>query len=165
MAQDGVPINVFLTEFGRSMVEAQAKLNADTLERPPGPDGMRTTIAISETEIDLKMLFEDDGSGVNIRPVSAGTARLADLNPGVLSGLRARLVAVPNEEVRPPTRKLSDVRDEVLSRPDIRRLREVFGELQVETAYISSARRWIVDVKEPTGQTLRSMQIPDLSPS
>lgn len=161
MAKDKIRIDALLSEFGKSMLEAQAQINAEVLERPVGLEGLQTGIAISETEIDLKMVFDEDSSGVNIRPVSAGETRLADLNPGVLSGLRARLVAVPNEETRPPTRKQSEVRDQVLSRPDITRLQDIFGELQVETTYVGAARRWIVDVKEPKGQTLRRIQIDD----
>ncbi|MEQ8753009.1 MAG: hypothetical protein RID09_05735 [Coleofasciculus sp. G1-WW12-02] len=161
MANDKMRIDAFLSEFGKSMIQAQAQINAEVLEHPVGFEGLQTGIAISETEIDLKMVFDEDSSGVNIRPVSAGEARLADLNPGVLSGLRARLVAVPNEEIRPPVRKPSDIREQVLSRPDITRLQDVFGELQVEPTYVGAARRWIVDVKEPRGQTLRSIQISD----
>lgn len=161
MAEDAIRVDALLGEIGRSMLEAQAKINTEALELPPGPEGLRTGVAISETEIDVKMVFEDDGSGVNIRPVAAGAARLADLDPGAFSSIRARLVAVPDEEARPPTRGPADVRREVLSRPDISRLRDIFGRLQVEATYVGATRRWIVDVKEPGGAILRSVQIPD----
>lgn len=163
MAEDTIRIDVLLHELGKSMLEAQGQINAEVLGIPPGPEGLRTSVTISETEIDVKMVFEEDSSGVNIRPVSAGAARLADLDPGVLSSIRARLIAVPDEEVRPPVRKRRDVLDEVVSRPDIDRLRNIFGELRFEATYVSPARRWIVDVKEPKGETLRSIQIPDVS--
>jgi len=161
MAEDTIRVDVLLRGLGRSMLEAQTQINTDALEQPPGPEGLRTGVAISETEIDVKMVFEDDGTGVNVRPVTAGAARLVDLDPGVLSGIRARLVAVPDEEARPPTRSPADVREEVLSRPDIARLQEIFGALQVETVYVGAVQRWVVDVKEPEGAILRSVQIPD----
>jgi hypothetical protein len=161
MTEDAIRVDVLLRGLGRSILEAQTQINGDMLEQPPGPEGLRTGVAIGETEIDVKMVFEDDGSGVNIRPVTAGAARLAELDPGVLSGIRARLVAVPDEEARPPTRSPADVREEVLSRPDISRLQDVFGQLQVETTYVGAAQRWIVDVKEPGGAILRSVQILD----
>jgi hypothetical protein len=161
MADDTIRVDVLLRGLGRSMLEAQTQINTDALEQPPGPEGLRTGVAISETEIDVKMVFEDDGTGVNVRPVTAGAARLADLDPGVLSGIRARMVAVPDEEARPPTRSPANVREEVLSRPDIARLQDIFGELQVETTYVGAVQRWVVDVKEPGGAILRSIQIPD----
>ena len=161
MAEDTIRVDVLLGAIGSSILEAQNRINTDALERPPSPEGLRTGVAISETEIDVKMVFEDDGSGVNVRPVTAGATRLADLDPGVLSGIRARLVAVPDEEARPPARSPTDVRQEVLARPDIGRLQDVFGRLQVETTYVGAVRRWIVDVKEPGGAILRSVQISD----
>ena len=161
MAEGAVRVDALLGELGRSMLDAQAKINADALETPPGPEGLRTGVAISETEIEVKMVFEDGGSGANVRPVTAGASRLAELDPGVLSSVRARLVAVPEEEARPPSRPSEEVREEVLGRPDIGRLKEVFGRLQVETTYVGAGRRWIVDVKEPGGAILRSVQVPD----
>lgn len=161
MAEDTIRVDVLLRGVGQSMLEAQTQLNTAALEQPPGPEGLRTGVAISETEIDVKMVFEDDGSGVNVRPVTAGAARLSELDPGVLSGIRARLVAVADEEARPPSRSPADVRQEVLSSPDIIRLQEIFGELQVETTYVGAVQRWIVDVKEPGGAILRSVQITD----
>jgi len=161
MAEDTIRVDLLLRGLGQSMLEAQTQLNTAALEQPPGPEGLRTGVAISETEIDVKMVFEDDGSGVNVRPVTAGATRLAELDPRVLSGIRARLVAVADEEARPPTLSPADVREQVLSNPDITRLQDIFGGLQVETTYVGAVQRWIVDVKEPGGAILRSVQIPD----
>jgi hypothetical protein len=161
MADDAIRVDLLLQGIGQSMLAAQTQLNTDALAQPPGPEGLRTNVAISETEIDVKMVFEDDGSGVNIRPVAAGATQLAELDPGVLSGIRARLVAVADEEARPPTLSANDVREQVLARDDISRLQNIFGGLQVETTYVGSAQRWIVDVKEPGGAILRSIQISD----
>lgn len=161
MAEGAIGVDALLGKIGTSILDAQAQINANAQERTPGPEGLRTGVAISETEIEVKMVFEDDGSGANVRLMSAGAAQLADLDPGALSSIRARLVAVPDEEPRPPTRGSADVREEVFSRPDIDRLRGVFGRLQVETTYVGAAGRWIVDVKEPGGAILRSIQIPD----
>ncbi|MCH8338393.1 MAG: hypothetical protein IH858_06065 [Chloroflexi bacterium] len=147
MKVDTVRIDALLRELGKSMLEAQTQINRDVTDRRPGPEGLRIGVTISETEIDVKMVFEDDSSGGAIRLVSAGAARLADLDPGVLSSIRARLLAVPEEEVRPPVRKMADVVDEVFARRDVRRLRNIFGELLAETAYVSAAGRWIVDIK------------------
>ncbi len=162
MAKNTIRIDVLLREFGKSMLEAQAQLNATALEHPPDTEGLQIGVAISETEIDVKMIFEEDDSGVNIRLVSAGAARIADLDPGAFSSIHARLVAVPDEEVRPPTRKPPDIRAEVLDRPDIQRLKNIFGALTIETTYVNATGRWLVDVKEPEGMTLRSIQISDV---
>jgi hypothetical protein len=161
MAEDAIRVDLLLQGIGQSMLAAQTQLNTDALAQPPGPEGLRTNVAISETEIDVKMVFEDDGSGVNVRPVAAGATQLAELDPGVLSGIRARLVAVADEEARPPTLNANEVREQVLARDDMTRLQGIFGELQVETTYVGSAQRWIVDVKEPGGAILRSIQISD----
>ena len=74
MAEGAVRVDALLGEIGRSMLDAQAKINADALETPPGPEGLRTGVAISETEIEVKMVFEDGGSGANVRPVTARTS-------------------------------------------------------------------------------------------
>lgn len=153
-----------LGEVGSAIVTAQSRLLKSAQENPSPVAGVPSSFAISETEIEVKMVFEEDGGATAIRPVTAGSSRLQDLNPGVLSTLRAKILAVPDEEPARPKRTPSDIRDGILRRPDIGRLRKIFGELTVETRFVASAGRWLADVVEPGGKTLRSFQIADEAP-
>ncbi len=154
-------VTTLLGEFGTAILDAQNTLISRAAERVAKSD-LRTLVSIGESEIEVKMLFEEASGATAVKPVSAGKSRLADLPSGAFSTLRARFVTVPDETPRPPVRKPSDIRDEVLGRPDLSRLRKIFGELEVRTTYVSAAERWIVDVAEPGGQILRSLQVPDV---
>lgn len=150
-----------LGEFGKALVAAQNRILKEAKENPSPLDGLRTAFTLSETELEMKMIFQEDGGATAIRPVSTGQSRLQDLNPGVVSSLRAKIVLVPEEEAAAPKKDPGQIRDAVLKRPDIQRLRKVFGELTVNASFVAPARRWVVDVVEPGGLTLRSLQIDD----
>ncbi|HBY60854.1 MAG TPA: hypothetical protein DEH78_13610, partial [Solibacterales bacterium] len=122
--------------------------------------GLRTAVSISEAEIEVKMLFSDEGSAA-IQPVRAGQSRLNELNPGILSTLRARLVAVPDEELKPPARKPSEIVDSIRKRADIARLATIVGGVEVDPQFIPSANKWLVDVRDSNGKVLRSLQLSD----
>lgn len=162
MTSNKINLNDLLSEFGKSMVQAQTQIDAATLEQSAGSRNPQTGIAISELEVDVKMVIDgDNANGFNIRPVSGDVTQLEKVNPGVFSSVRARLLAVPDEEVRPPVRQPSKIKEEVLARPDVARLQEIFGKLDVDVAYVGAKSRWLVDVKEPAGTTIRSFQIED----
>ncbi|MEQ9548260.1 MAG: hypothetical protein RIM23_01380 [Coleofasciculus sp. G3-WIS-01] len=40
MAKDKMRIDAFLSEFGKSMIQAQAQINAEVLEHPVGFEGL-----------------------------------------------------------------------------------------------------------------------------
>ena len=163
-----IRIEDLLQDVGQSVLSAQAGLDRASLEQPASSGVARTTVAIAETELELKLLFEEDPrlkEGVSIRPVSASMSRESELDPGLLSTLRARIVAVPEEQQRQPQRKPSDIRGEIAKRPDMVRLTRIVGPLDVRTTYIAGAKRWLVDVVEPGGQTVRSFQVDDGNPT
>lgn len=163
-----IRIENLLQDVGQSVLSAQAGLDRALLEQPAGSGAARTGVAIAETELEVKLLFEEDPrlkEGVSIRPVSASVSRTTDLDPAMLSTLRARIVAVPEEQPRPPRRKPSDIQAEIAKRPDVSRLSKIVGPLDVRTTYIAGAKRWLVDVVEPGGQTVRSFQVDDGNPT
>jgi len=147
--------------FGQAIVAAQSRILKAAQENPSPLDGLRTAFSISETEIELKLIFDEQGGVTAIRPVSAGSSRLQDLDPGVLSTLRAKILVVPDDEPATPKTNPRKIIDDVLKRPDLRRLAAVFGELTVNASFVPSAWRWLVDVVEPGGLKLRSLQIDD----
>lgn len=156
-------INSLLSEFGQSVLQAQRQINAAALEQSAGSNNLQTGLAVSEIEVDLKMVIDEDDNGeVNILPISGDLDKLSSVNTGALSSIRARFLTIPDEEVRPPARKPSEVKDEVLAKPDVSRLKDIFGDLDVDVSYVSTKNRWLVDVKDPVNKkTLRSLQLDD----
>ncbi len=150
-----------LVGFGQAIVAAQSRILKAAQETPSPPDSLRTAFSISETELELKLIFDEQGGATGIKPVSAGASRLQDLDPGVLSTLKAKILVVPDETPAAPKTNPGKISDDVLKRPDIQRLAAVFGDLTVTTSFVPSAQRWIVDVVEPGGLKLRSLQIDD----
>lgn len=169
MASKGsIRLDGLLQNVGQSLVDAQVQIDKAVLEQAAGAGGMRTAVAIAETEIEVKMVFDDDpqpASGVVIRPVSSVLSRDSGLKAEAVSTLKAKLVAVPDEQSRPPVKRPSDIRDAVLKSPDLARLARIVGPLDVRTTYVAGARRWLVDVLEPGGQTVRSVQVDDGNPA
>jgi hypothetical protein len=150
-----------LVGFGEAIVAAQSRILKSAKEAPSQLDGLQTSFSISETEVELKLVFDEQGGVTAIRPVSSGASRMQDINPGVLSTLKAKILVVPDEVQAATNKTPGKIRDDVLKRPDIRRLAGIFGDLAVTTSFVPSARRWIVDVVEPGGLMLRSLQIDD----
>lgn len=151
-----------LAGFGQAIVTAQNRILKAAQEAPVPLDGLQTTFSISETELELKMIFDEQGGVTGIKPVSTGSSRLQDLDPGVLSTLKAKILIMPDDAApAAPKTNPGKIRGDVLKRPDIQRLAGVFGDLTVTANFVPSAQRWIVDVVEPGGLLLRSMQIDD----
>jgi len=150
-----------LVGFGEAIVAAQNRILKTAQQNPSPLDDLRTAFSISETELELKLIFDEQGGATGIKPVSAGASRLQDLNPGVLSTLKAKILVVPDDSPAAPKTNPGKIRGDVLKRPDIQRLATAFGDLTVTASFVPSARRWIVDVVEPGGLTLRSLQIDD----
>lgn len=153
-----IKVEDLLGEFGQAIHSAQLRLNRQNQERPSGAAGLPTTLSISETDLEVKMLFEEKQGGAVVRPVSRADAGSP---AAAFSTLRAKIVAVADEDVPLPRRTPSDIRDEVVKRPDIARLAKIFGELDVKTTFVPGAARWVVDVAEPSGAVLRSIQVDD----
>lgn len=150
-----------LVGFGEAIVAAQSRILKTAQQNPSPLDGLRTAFSISETELELKLIFDEQGGVTSIKPVSAGASRLQDLDPGVLSTLKAKILVVPDDAPAAPKTNPAKISGDVLKRPDIQRLAAVFGDLTVTTSFVPSARRWIVDVVEPGGLMLRSLQMDD----
>lgn len=151
-----------LSGFGESVLQAQTQINTSTLEQSAGGNNLQTNLAVAEIEVDLKMMVEEDEDGkVNIVPISGDVDKVGALNAGALSSIKAKFVTVPDEEVRSPTLKVSEVKAMALEQPRVDRLKDIFGDLQVDVAYVAGKKRWLVDIKEPSGTTLRSIQFDD----
>jgi hypothetical protein len=157
---DPIGLEDLLAGFGRAIVEAQGRILKASIENPTVVEGARTAFAISETELEVKVVFDDKGGGA-LHPLTMTSGRLNDLNPGALSTLRAKILAIPDEEPRRPKKTVPDVVKGIRERADLKRLEEIFGTLEVRADYIPASSRWVVDVVEPGGLTLRSLQIPD----
>ncbi len=153
-----IKVEDLLGEIGQAIHSAQLRLNRQSQEQPPGATGLPTTLSISETDLEVKMLFEEKQGGAVVRPVSRANA---DTPAAAFSTLRAKIVAVAEEDVRQPQRTPSDVREEIIKRPDIARLAKIFGNVQVTATFVPDAARWLVDVTEPSGAVLRSIQLED----
>ena len=158
---DPMLVEELLGEFGRAIVTAQNRILKTALENPSPAEGLRTAFSISETEIEVKLAFEEQGGTMAIRPVTASQSRAQAVNADALSTLKVKILAVPDESPKSPKKKPSDIVKEVLKRPDLQRLQKVFGGLDVQADFVPSAGRWIVDVLEPGGLTVRSLQIAD----
>ena len=158
-------VEEFLSEFGKALVAAQDQILRAALEKPSPIEGMRTAFSISETELEVKFVFEEEAAGTVIRPVTSSMSRSQGLNSGALSTLKARILVVPDESAKTPNRAPSDVEKEIRQRPDLLRLQRVFGNLAVKAEFVPSAGRWIVDVVEPGGLTVRSLQVADSRPA
>src|SRR6266404_5111084 len=120
-----------LGAFGTAIVSAQSQILQAAKDSPSPMEGLQTAFTISETEIEVRLIFDEQGGATAVKPVSAGASRLQDLNPGVLSTLRAKLLVVPGEEAAAPKSTPGKVGDQVLKRPDVQRLAEIFGDLRV----------------------------------
>jgi len=153
-----IKVEDLLGAVGQAIHSAQLRLNRQSQEQPSGSTGLPTTLSISETDLEVKMLFEESADGPVVRPASRANA---DTHAAAFSTLRAKIVAVADEDVRQPQRTPSDVRAEVVNRPDIARLAKIFGNLQVTATFVPNAARWLVDVTEPSGAVLRSIQLED----
>jgi hypothetical protein len=154
-------VDELLAEFGRALVTAQNSIHKAALESPSPATELRTAFSISETEIEVKLAFEEDGGIVAMRPVTATQSRAQGFDAGALSTLRAKILAVPDETPKSPTRKPSDIVRDIKQRPDLQRLQRVFGDLDVKADFVPSAGLWLVDVVEPGGLTVRSLRVAD----
>ncbi len=154
-------VKELLGEFGKAIVGAQNQILRAALDQPAPLEGMRTAFSITETELEVKLVFEEDAGTTVVRPVTASMSRSQGFNSGAVSTLKARILVVPDESPKAPTQRPSDIEKEVRQRPDLQRLQRVFGSLEVKTEFVPSANRWIVDVVEPGGLTVRSLQIAD----
>ena len=151
-----------LGAFGQAIITAQNQIRRAAHDSSAPIDGARMAFAISETELELKLVFDEAGGVTAIKPVAAGASRLQHLDPGVVSTLRAKILVVPEDEATAaPRTPPGKIRDDVVKRPDIQRLQSIFGELTVVPSFVASVQRWIVDVLAPGGLKLRSFQIDD----
>lgn len=142
---------------GESVLNAQTRIEAARMDQAAGPDGTRIGVLLSEVDLDVKFVAENSSDGLALRPVGSGD-RIAE---NMVSNVRARLVVAPEEEDQPPQRSASDVKDEILKRPDVLRLKGIFGDVQVRPKYLGGMGKWNVEVREPGGNLLRDLQVAD----
>ena len=146
----------FLEAAGRSLGEAQGALAGEVLAQRP-------VVAISDAELDIKAVLDAGADGkLALQTVSAADVRQGGIDPALLSSVRIRYVAVAGEPAAvAPTRRPAEVVEEVRARPDVLRLTEILGDLQMEATFVPERRSWLVTALDPQGRLVREVVLPD----
>lgn len=150
-------LGVFLEEAGKSLWEAQRALS-------PEQGAFSAGMAISEVNLEIKTAVQPTAKGgFALQPISR-QALTSGLDAAAISTLRVHYVAVAQEAEgggAPPSKSRSDIIDGVKKRDDVVRLAKILGNLEVEPVYVASSRKWLVNVTDPAGHTVREIVIPD----
>jgi len=159
MAAAGADLGGFLEAAGRSLSGAQGELVGDELGAPGA-------VAIAEAELEVKATVEDAGAGkLGLRPVSSRDAREADIDPGLLSTLRIRYVAMADDTLAAPaerpTRTANGVIEEVSGREDVKALDRILGGLEFEATFVPASADWLVTAKDPKNRIVRQVVVGD----
>jgi hypothetical protein len=148
----------FLEAAGRSFADAQGGL----VGGGPGTPG---AVAIAEAELEVKATLESAGAGsLSLRPVSGKDAREAGIEPGLLSTLRIRYVALPEEASSAgelPKRTPERVIAEVGRREDVVALDKILGGLELDATFLPVAASWLVQARDPQQRVVRTVLVPD----
>lgn len=146
----------FLQAAGRSLGDAQGGL-VDGAALP-------TNVAISEVDLEVKTAFTRSSDGaLLLQTISASDMREGDIAPELVSTVRARLVTIADDTAAAgqPQRSATDVEAEVRDRPDVTRLADILGRVDVQAVFVAEARRWLVRAEDDQGRILREVILPD----
>lgn len=158
MAETAADLTGFLEAAGRSLADAQGALSGELVDLP-------TAVAISEAELEVKATVDRSAGGVVLQPVSTETALKGGITPGVLSTLRIRYVAVPEDTLTPPSlrpvRAPDSVIGEVRKREDVVALDTILGGLTFEAVFVPTTKRWLVTARDPENRLVREVVVPD----
>lgn len=141
----------FFEAAGRSLGEAQGALAGGT--------DVPTTVAISEAQLEVKVIVDRREQGLDIQPVGSDVLAKGALDPGLVSTVTLRFVPVAAAEA-PASRTGSEVIDEVRKRPDVQRVEKIVGELRYEAQFVPG-RRWVVVARDAEGRTVRETVVAD----
>ena len=153
----------FLEAAGKSLSEAQGTLTGEAMPAP-------STLAISDVELEVKATFTQQAGGkLALQTLSMESLR-SGIEPGLVSTVRIRYVAVASEvakgPVRPvgPKRPPADIIKTVKARADIAALTRILGKLEILPAFVPERQRWLVVVRDQEGGVLRELIVPDDQP-
>jgi hypothetical protein len=153
----GAGLAGFLQEAGRSLGEAQGALvSADA--------GVPQTMAISEAELEVKAGLASDGGRLRLETISTAEIRKGGLEPGLLSTIRIRYVAVAVDTApggAAPARTVPEVIDDVKARPDVVAIDRILGGLRYEAAFLAPAGRWVVTAFDSSDRIVREVVVVD----
>jgi hypothetical protein len=148
----------FVETAGHSLVSAQSDLAGEAL-------GVPAAVAIAEAELEVKATVGKGPEGeMTLQPISNKEAREAQIDPGLLSTLRVRYVAVTEDSLAQadrPRRKAEAVIAEVSKRDDVAALDQIVEGLSYEATFVSSARHWLVTAHDPQDQVVRVVTVAD----
>ena len=141
----------FFEAAGRSLGEAQGALAGGT--------DVPTTVAISEAQLEVKVIVDRREAGLDIQPVGSDVLAKGKVDPGLVSTVTLRFVPVAAAEA-PAAKSGSQVIDEVRKRPDVQRVEKIVGELRYEAQFVPG-RRWVVVARDAEGRVVREAVVSD----
>jgi len=146
----------FLESAGRSLSDAQAALAGEALPRRPA-------LAISDADLQVKAAVEQTAQGtLSLQTLTAADVRRGGIDPGLVSTVRIRYVAVASEApTARATRSPDDVITEVRKQPQIATLERILGHLDIDAVFVTERQRWLVTARDPSGRLVREMVVPD----
>jgi hypothetical protein len=141
----------FFEAAGRSLGEAQGALAGET--------DVPTTVAISEAQLEVKVVVDKRDDGLDLQPVGTEVLAKGKIDPGLVSTVTLRFVPVATTEA-PAIRSGAEVIDEVRKRPDVQRVAKIVGELDFEAQFVPG-RRWLVVARDADGRIVREAVVDD----
>jgi len=161
MADGETQLESFLGAAGRSLNEAQRQLtgSAQSLGEP-------TAMAITEVDLEVKVTFESsERDEVTLRPITISEVRSEEVKAEVVSTLRVRYIAVPEEEpsnsLELSARSEEDVIQEVRQREDVSSLEHILGGLEFNAVFVPATRSWVVKATDRRHRVVREVTVPD----
>jgi hypothetical protein len=118
-----------------------------------------TTVAISEAQLEVKVVVDKRDDGLDLQPVGSEVLAKGKIDPGLVSTVTLRFVPVTTTEA-PAGRSGAEVIDEVRKRPDVQRVAKIVGELQFEAQFVAG-RRWLVVARDAEGRVVREAVVDD----
>lgn len=174
---DGTDFNEFLSAAGENLTDAHQQLGT-------GLDFV-TGMTLASADLEVKAAVHNVGGRLTISTLPAQEVRLSEVNPELLSTVRLSFVATSLEEgsaatqsrgtappakapspaAAAPRRAQTAVVQQVRERLEIQGLQEIFGELNIRSAYVDELERWLVLVESTAGLVLRELVLPDQEPA
>lgn len=152
-------MKAFLEMAGRSLSGAQGELGAGI--------NLQSNFVLANAELEARIGLKQNGNGeINVEPISSADMVKSNINSAAISTLRINFVAAaaestPGEAANTPKRTKKEVADEVLERPDVKRLAEILGPLKVIPTYEPTNKRWVVVAEDQRGRIIREALIAD----
>lgn len=152
-------LQAFLEMAGRSLSDAQSQLGTGS--------NLKTDFVLANAELEARVGLQarEDGSFA-VQPISSADMVKSNINSAAISTVRINFIATgaetnPNESPSAPTRTKDDVAKEILARPDVARLAEIIGPLNVKATFEPTNQRWIVVAEDQKGRIIREALIAD----